>query len=95
MDFFGLGEILIIALVALLIWGPDKLPEVLRTLGKISSTLKKASTDLTTQVKKELEVIEEKPEPQPKASNEEKEDKPAETGTAEENTEETPLPDDM
>ena len=55
MDFLGLGEILLIALVILLIWGPDKLPEFMRTLGRMTSYLKKASTDLTTQIKRELE----------------------------------------
>lgn len=55
MDFLGLGEILLIALVILLIWGPDKLPEFMRTLGRMTSYLKKASADLTTQIKRELE----------------------------------------
>ncbi len=55
MDFLGLGEILLIVLVILLIWGPDKLPEFMRTIGRVTSYLKKASTDLTTQIKNELE----------------------------------------
>jgi Tat protein translocase TatB subunit len=55
MDFLGLGEILLIALVILLIWGPDKLPELMRTLGRVTSYLKKASAELTTQIKRELE----------------------------------------
>ena len=42
---FGLsiGEIAIIAVVALLVFGPEKLPELFRQLGKISGELKKTS----------------------------------------------------
>ena len=67
MDFFGIGmgEILLILVVALIIWGPGRIVEIGRTLGKLTRTLKKASSDLTAQVTKELEG-EEKPPPQPK-----------------------------
>ena len=54
----GFGEILMILLVALLIWGPGKIPEIARNLGKTMNALKKMSFDLTTQVKKELEAEE-------------------------------------
>ncbi|MFC1949196.1 twin-arginine translocase TatA/TatE family subunit [Chloroflexota bacterium] len=66
MNFFdmGIGEILLILVVALIIWGPGKIPELGRMLGKAMSVLKKSSFDLTTQLKKELE--EEKPEPRSK-----------------------------
>ena len=62
MDLFGMGigEILLILVVALVIWGPGKIPEIARTLGKTLSTLRKASLDLTTQVKKELDAEEKK-----------------------------------
>jgi sec-independent protein translocase protein TatA len=49
-------EILLILVVALIIWGPGKIPEIARTLGKFMSAMKKMSFDLTTQVKKELEL---------------------------------------
>ena len=57
MDFFGIGpmEILLILLIALIIFGPGKLPEIGRTIGRATRTLKKATFDLTTQVTKELE----------------------------------------
>ena len=66
MDFFGIGagEILVILFVALLIWGPNKIVEIGKTLGKIAHTLKKASFDLTAEVTKELES-EEKDTPAP------------------------------
>ncbi|MFC1940802.1 twin-arginine translocase TatA/TatE family subunit [Chloroflexota bacterium] len=57
MDFFGMGmgEILLILVVALIIWGPGRIVEIGRTLGKIVRSLRKASFDLTTQITKELE----------------------------------------
>ena len=57
MGFFGIGggEILLILVVALIIWGPGKLPEIARTMGKTVRALKKASFDLTNAVTKEVE----------------------------------------
>ncbi len=79
----GMGEILVVALVALLIWGPQKLPEILRTLGKFTSTLKKASADLTTQVKRELEEEKKESVSPPKKNSDNKETSPVETETKE------------
>lgn len=49
---FGIGtpEIIIIVVVALLVFGPSKLPELGKTLGKGIREFKKASTDLKEQV---------------------------------------------
>ena len=57
MDFFGIGtgEILLIIVVALIIWGPHKLPGIARTLGKTVRALKKATYDLTSEVTKEID----------------------------------------
>ena len=57
MSFFDMGplEILLILLIALIVWGPGKIPEIARIIGRAVSTLRKASFDLTTQVKRELE----------------------------------------
>ncbi len=49
-----MGEILIILVIAMVIWGPGKVIEIGRTLGKIAHTLRKASSDLTAQVTREL-----------------------------------------
>ncbi|MFC2020865.1 Sec-independent protein translocase protein TatB [Chloroflexota bacterium] len=58
MNFFdmGMGEILLVIVVALIIFGPAKIPEIARTLGALMGTLRKTSFDLTTQIKKELEL---------------------------------------
>jgi sec-independent protein translocase protein TatA len=55
----GVGEIALILIVALIIFGPGKLPEIARTLGKFSRNMKKMSTDLTTAVNREIDVLEE------------------------------------
>ena len=57
MDFFGIGgwEILLILIIALIIWGPRRIAEIGRTLGKTVRALKKATLDLTAQVTKEID----------------------------------------
>lgn len=57
MDFFGIGpmEILLILIIGLLIFGPAKLPQIGRDLGKALRSFKKAATDLSAEVNKELE----------------------------------------
>ena len=57
MDFFGIGfgELLLVLILALIIWGPRRLPEIARTLGKVARTLKKASSNLTTEITKGIE----------------------------------------
>tara|TARA_B100001971_G_C17784131_1_gene331234 strand:+ start:208 stop:429 length:222 start_codon:yes stop_codon:yes gene_type:complete len=66
-DFFsiGIGEILLVLVVAMIIWGPSRIVEVGRTLGKWVHTLRKAAFDLTTQVTKEAEVREREKEHPP------------------------------
>ncbi|MFC2014453.1 Sec-independent protein translocase protein TatB [Chloroflexota bacterium] len=68
MGFFdmGIGEILLVIVVALIIWGPGKMPEIARTVGKTISTLRKTSYELTAQVRKELELEETGSPSQPK-----------------------------
>ena len=54
----GMGEILLVIVVALIIWGPNKLPEIARTVGKAVATLRKTSFDLTAEIRKELDRVE-------------------------------------
>lgn len=53
---FGLsfGELLIIAVLALLLLGPDRLPEAAKTFGKGLRDLRKVTEDLKDQVESEL-----------------------------------------
>lgn len=55
---FGLsfGEILIIAVLALLLLGPDRLPEAAKTLGKGLRDLRRATEDIKDQVEREIYV---------------------------------------
>ncbi len=65
MDLFGMGtgEILLIVVVALIIWGPGRAIEISRTLGKMLHNFKKAAFDLTEQISKETGEQEKKPPP--------------------------------
>ena len=58
MDFFGigLGEVLLILALALIIWGPKRLPEIARTLGKTMRSLRKATNDFTSQVTRDIDI---------------------------------------
>ena len=46
----GFGELLIIALVFIVVVGPDRLPELLRTLGKTLRSVQKANHDLQSSI---------------------------------------------
>ncbi len=63
MDFFGMGigEILLILVVALIVWGPGRIAEIGKTLGKMVHNLKKATSDLTAQITNETEDQEKEP----------------------------------
>jgi sec-independent protein translocase protein TatB len=58
----GFGEIVIILVLALVLLGPQKLPEVAKQLGKGLRDFKKASDDLKGQFEKEFYADERKAE---------------------------------
>jgi TatA/E family protein of Tat protein translocase len=62
MDFFGVGpvEIILILVIALIVFGPDKLPQIGRDLGKTFRSFKKAASDLSAEMSKEMKDLEEK-----------------------------------
>ena len=51
----GGAEFLVIALVALLVLGPDKLPEAARKVGNVTSELRKMSQGFRTEFKQALD----------------------------------------
>lgn len=57
MDFQGIGggEILLILIVALLVWGPNRIVQIGRTLGKTVHDFKKAASDMTVRLEKEVD----------------------------------------
>lgn len=56
MDSFGIGfgEILLIFILILIVWGPGKIPEIGRMLGRAVSSLRKATQDFTAEMTKEI-----------------------------------------
>ncbi len=54
----GLPELLLIFIVALLVFGPKRLPEIGRTLGKALGEFKKATDDLKSTIEREVQVEE-------------------------------------
>jgi sec-independent protein translocase protein TatA len=57
MDFLGFGgwEILLIVIVALLVFGPGKMIQIARSLGKMVYNFKKIASEMTNQLTKELD----------------------------------------
>lgn len=55
---FGLGmsEILVLGILALILIGPDQLPEIARTIGKFLNELKRSTEGLTDDLKKQAKV---------------------------------------
>ena len=56
----GMPELLIIFVIALIIFGPRKLPELGRSLGKSLSEFKRASNDLRSTLEEEIHIEEER-----------------------------------
>lgn len=58
--FFNIsgGEIFIILLIVFIVFGPAKIPEVARSLGRMMNEVKKASSDISREFRKETSAIE-------------------------------------
>lgn len=54
----GMPELIIIALIALFVFGPRKLPELMRSLGKSLAEFKRASNDLKNTLDEEIRLEE-------------------------------------
>lgn len=52
----GIQELIVIFIVALLVFGPKRLPELGRTLGKGMAELRKAMENMRTQVHTEFDI---------------------------------------
>jgi sec-independent protein translocase protein TatA len=62
---FGIGfpELIVILILALVVLGPQRLPELARTLGRGFAMLKRAADDAQAQVQDELRSVEDSTEP--------------------------------
>ena len=56
----GMPELIIILVIALIIFGPRKLPELGKSLGRSLNEFKKASQDLQNTLEQEIKIEEEK-----------------------------------
>ena len=87
----GAPELLLIFIIALIVLGPQKLPDLARTLGKVVGEFRRATDDLKANLNKDIQSsLEEnhlpsknhspleKPSPEAKAEPEEKEPIPQE-----------------
>ncbi len=60
MNIFGIGlpEVIVILVIALLIFGPKKLPEIGRSMGKAIRGFQDASREFESEFKREAEQLE-------------------------------------
>jgi TatA/E family protein of Tat protein translocase len=56
----GMPELIVIFVIALIIFGPRKLPELGRSLGKSLAEFKRASTELRTTLEEEIRLDEQR-----------------------------------
>ncbi len=84
MDFFGIGpgELVLVLVIAVMIFGPGKLPEFARGLGRAVREFRKYSTVLTKDFKDEFEKELQDAFEAPKESTSENKETPSEPGAA-------------
>jgi sec-independent protein translocase protein TatA len=58
---FGSGELILIFLIALIVFGPRKLPELAQALGRAINEFKKASSELQHRLEEEITAEQTKP----------------------------------
>lgn len=60
MGLIGFPELILILVVALFLFGPDKIPEIARSLGKAAGEFKKAQTEIEHEIKRRDEPLNDK-----------------------------------
>ena len=78
----GMPELIVIMLLALLIFGPRKLPELGRSLGRSLGEFKRASNELRTTLDEEIRIEEERNRDKQTAPRSVDESVPRESGSA-------------
>ena len=61
----GMPELILILVIALIVFGPKKLPEIGRSLGKGLGEFKRASEDLKQSIQREVNNLEEEKKDSP------------------------------
>lgn len=62
----GMPELIVIFVIALIIFGPRKLPELGRSLGRSLNEFKRASNELRNTLEEEVRMEEERETPRPR-----------------------------
>ncbi|HLG20470.1 MAG TPA: twin-arginine translocase TatA/TatE family subunit [Bdellovibrionota bacterium] len=62
----GTGELIILFFIVFLVYGPDRLPHLARTLGKIARDLRNATDEVKNAVSNPVEKILAEPKPETK-----------------------------
>ncbi len=57
---FGAGEVIVISLIVLLLFGGKKIPELMKGLGKGVKSFKEGLNDIETEIKKDVNSDEKK-----------------------------------
>jgi sec-independent protein translocase protein TatA len=52
----GIGEILLIMVIALILFGPEELPEIARKIGKVVFEIRNATNELTKEFKSSIDT---------------------------------------
>lgn len=57
MNFLGMGplELVVIAALALIVFGPDKLPEIAQQVGRAIREIRRMSSEVTDEIQKSIE----------------------------------------
>lgn len=63
MGNIGFPELVIIFIVALLVFGPKRLPELGRSLGRGLAEFRRASSDLKNSIEREIETLDSETSP--------------------------------
>lgn len=74
----GMSELILILVIALIVFGPGKLPEVSKALGKSLQEFRKAASDVNGETKTktiEVEKVEEKAEEKKETTENQSKDK--------------------
>jgi len=81
---FGIGmpELIIILVLALIVMGPKKLPEMARSLGKGLAEFKRASSEMARSIEEESSAVEQK-EPSADAASAKEDSKEKQANSAE------------
>jgi TatA/E family protein of Tat protein translocase len=78
----GMPELLVIMVIALIIFGPRKLPELGRSLGRSLGEFKRASNELKHTLDEEIRIEEEKSKDRQRPPDDGDQGEPRQTGSA-------------